>query len=321
MTISESIEAIKPLINYDFNSSVRDTLFPLDYFVKRAYEDALRQIAKKYPIVQKSVFIPLVANTHFYDINLANLSKENFEFVAPINITVFNPDNKVVGIEQGLLKRVLQNSYQDIYKIAFKLAGSNYQFRASVNVENSLGTVGTFDKLVTVTNLGGTLVTASNSVLNSYMINLDKADKGLYSYRQITSASSTSPFTLDSAVITDINPAWLVNEKVYIVDTLPLMLLYTFQGLPKMNYFDTETEIPIQEQYLDDLDDLAVTNIFNILTTRFPEQAQVYMAKINSGLLRTPRQILFDVGVRVTQNMDNPTIELYQPWKEVHYGR
>jgi len=317
MNIADKIEQIKPKINYDYNEVVRATLYPFDQFVKKAVLESIDYIANRCRIIEKSVFVPLVSGLRYSDIVLSTVTKSQFNISQPKALTIFNSNNAVAEVSQAFLEELLSNKYTDLIKMGFFVQGTNYQIRASANIDN-LTSLGVYDYITAipseqVVTLNGTY---NSGDIDSYVINLEFADKGIYEYRHITGVSSHN-LTLEG---NSINTSWNTSSKVYVAEQLPLMLLFTFQGTPTPNYFTSETTIPIQEAFVQDLDNLIIKYLFQYLSVRDPKQLQVYDGLIKSGLVLTPDRTVTEIKKRINSNVTNPVTELYQPYLE-YYGR
>jgi len=319
MTILQKIEDIKFKINFENNSFVRDTLYPIDFFVKKATIKALKSIASKCRIIEKSVFIPLTKNVRYYDINLSVLSKSKFDISQPKSLVIFKPSNEVVDISQAWIEQILANEFTDLYKLAIINQGVNQQLRASLNVDE-FTEAGIFESIASIVDSDTiTINTFSNATTNYYIVNLETADIGIYNYRKISSLSNPN-LNLDSA-ITGVSSSWVVDGKVYISQALPTMLLFTFQGVPQEDYFTSNSvTIPIQSQFVSDIDDIIIKYLYEILASRDPKQVQVYSGLIQSGLLRTEEQVVTDIRGQINSRVTNPVAELYIPFTQ-YYGR
>lgn len=317
MTILEKIEQIKPKINYDFNQVIRDTLFPIDQFVKKATLEAIDFVATRCRIIEKSVFIPLVYGIRYSDVVLTTLSKSKFNISQPKSLVIFNSSNAVEEVDQAYLEELVSNKYTDLVKMGFFVQGSTFQIRTSVNIDN-LTTSGAYNSILTIPDTdeltGSTAFVAGD--VGKYIINLEFADKGLYEYRKILSVNA-GVATIEG---TSINTTWALNSKLYVVTLLPLMLLFTFQGTPTPDYFSTETTIPIQEQFIHDLDNIIMRNLFQYIAVRDPKQLQVYEGLIKTGILTTPDVTVTNIKKRLNSRVTNPVVECYLPYTE-YYGR
>lgn len=317
MTINEKIEFIKPKINFNFNKAIQETLYPFDNFVKKATEEALIEIGSKVRIIEKSVFIPVYSNIRYYNVLLSNLSKTKFDVSQPKDLTLVRSDGATYNFDTTFIENIIHNRFDTLLTFAFKTLGSNLDLRQSVNVDNFTAQ-GNFDTITTV-NLANVISIGdvNNATEKYYIINLESADVGLYDYRIITDITGAA-LTLDSRI--DNPPAWVVGGKVYIASTLPYMLLFTFQGVIQPGYFNTETTIPIANQFLPDLDNIIIRNLFRYLSSRFPEQAKIYAEMLRSGLLKSVDQTITDIKLRANSKIDNPVVQLYSPFTN-YYGR
>lgn len=314
MLINDKIEQIKSKINYDFNRFVRDTLFPIDKFVKRATEEALRTIGRECRIVEKSVFIPLVDEIRWYDITLSTLTKDKFSISQTKDLSIYNNENGVIDVAEVYIEEVIQGlSRTNNLDFASKIKGTEFSLQ-SFNQLVDISEGGTYEGIATIVDSDTiTIADVNNAAIGQCIINLDKADIRKYDYRIITGISGTN-ITVDSVI--NENPSWTAGEKIYICDSLPYLMLFTFQGVPEIGYFDTQTTIPIQEQFLDLLDHFIVANLYAVLIARDEKMAQKYMTLINSGVVLHPDKALTRIKVALNSKFGGFSAKLYNPIKE-----
>jgi hypothetical protein len=316
MTINEMVEAVKPRINYDYNTAIRDTLFPLDSFVKQAVVDALSEINNEVRIIEKSVFIPLVESTN-YNIDLTLFTKSKFDIVKPINLVLKNSSNLVKYFAKTQLEHILNlKDFYSIYATAFQHLGGQYKIIANAEIEKA--PIGIYTKINaksvdTIDIASTTGLEAGNSV-----INLDKADDAVYSYRTITEVTSGTVLTFGTNDAD--KPTWNVGDKLYICSGLPQMFLLTFQANIKQNYFETEDTIPLSENFTRQLTDIVIQNLYQILVVRLPDQAKIWANMVQTGLIQLSRDAVMDIKKKINYSVESPQTIAYNPFSE-RYGR
>jgi len=318
MTIDNVIESVKPLINYDFNPAVRETLFPFDKFVKSALESALNTINSKCRIIEKTIFIPLVENTTQYLVDLSNFTKSKFVINSPKSMFIVRSDGQISKFPNKFLENILeQDYYVDTFAAAFRhVANLNY-IVMNTNITESVSAVGAYNSILSATNTNTIVLSSGTIDSEMYVINLEKAP--YYSYRVVSTATGTTTtnFTADGI---DLFPIWEAGDKLYVCSTLPYMFCLTFQGSLQPGYFDTETIIPAPDAYLNGLPDLVVKYLYQVLAIRFPEQAKVYMQMLQSKLIATEDEVIWDIKTLINSSIEPPVIKAYNPYQET-YGR
>lgn len=278
MTISEKIAQLRPLIGYDTNKDIRDTVNEYDF--KRAVEHALRKICKNAKVVMKSVFVPFVQYSQFFDIPLENSGMLGFEEVAIKGIHIKTSDGSTIEITEEEIEDVVQNTYNlnnSYYRIGIRRLGTSKKIQTNILLDSqpALGVYSSITAFPTASK-----ITAVSTTNGYYVVNLSKANENKYSSAQITNVSGAD-LTLDQTIQTDTNYLWAVGDKVYISSSLPYLASLYIQSLPKIGYFDTYTTIPIDDVYLDYIDVIALEYLYQIIKGRFPEQTQMYLTQIS----------------------------------------
>lgn len=315
MTIDNVIESVKPLINYDFNPAIRETLFPFDKFVKSALESALNAINSKCRIIEKTIFVPLVQNTTQYLVDLSNFTKSKFVINSPKSMFIVRSDGQISKFPNKFLENILhQDYYTDTFAAAFRhIANMNY-IVMNTNITESVSTVGTYHSITSVTDTNTIVIDPATSA-GMFVINLEKAP--YYSYRIVSSGTTTIDFTTDGIKSF---PIWESGDKLYVCSTLPYMFCLTFQGSLQPGYFDTETTIPAPDAYLNGLPDLVVKYLYQVLAIRFPDQAKVYMQMLQTKLIASEDEVIWDIKTLINSSIESPVIKAYNPYTE-YYGR
>ena len=320
MTISQYIERIKPHINFDFSKEVQETLFPLDSFVKQALEDALIYIGGTARICEKYVHIPMEDNIRQYRVSVGMLTKAKFDIAKIKSIILMNKDGATVEIDHKHVEEIHSNDPNLAIKYAIIKASDELQFRTSITI-SSVAPRGSYDSIQTIPSAFVVNLLGDTATANKYIINLESASNGLYDYRKVLVVDGSLNCTLnDNVTSSSLNGNlpfdWSINDKVYVCSGLPWMVNILFQGTVMPGYFSTESTIPIANPYLPYLDAIVVSNLYNILSSRNPTFAQIYMSKVQSGIILSKLMAMTEI-----KKLSNATIvpmvsKLYNPFPD-----
>lgn len=307
MLLSEQIEILQPLVNWEFDSKVRETL-DLDFDFKRAVANAVRAIAKTSNSFRKNILIPLCSDITDYKLDLSKYTKDDLEFVSPTNYALLIIDDEN---NQGV-RTLTEKNIEDIdlltdagdrgnvLGIGITQRGKDLYIKLNTKIQTP--EQGVFDYITSIAGNQIEFNLASGIGVNDVVFNLDKADIALIDRATILSGSS-NPFTLDqSKTNVDGLLPWEVNDRVYINNSSQVVfLLLTFKALPLITYFDnsTSTIIPLAETDLDYVKHLACHYLYEILISRHADLANIYASKIKLGLLKTEKECLSEIRRRI----------------------
>lgn len=318
MNINERIEVLKPRINYERSGFVRDVIaFPDDFY--RAYELAIRRVCAEVRIIEKNLYIPLSTTENLYGVTINTLTKADWDFHKFLNIALihYNAETNLIKLGQVdvvNIEQIQNNIFSTSFKLALRrLADSLYVQSSILGIDGA--PAGVYDTLTSVSGNVIEIETFSNATVGYNVFNLDRADYNDYNFQTISS--------LDSPEIT-LNQApshWSVGDKVYITNGVPYLLLATFKGAPKINYFDSNSNIPIQEVYIEYVEDIAIKNLYEMLTSVDPNQAKVYASKLQTGLIRSEQECLKQIKAIYKNDAKDVVIKSYQPYPDSKYGR
>lgn len=318
MTISEKIDYLKGQVNYEHSKFVQETISP-SIDMQRAVIHALRTMGKEANCYEKTIYIPLVNDQRYYPITLSNFTKEKIDFVKvkSIALLTYSDDNTTTyyGPVTGThLPNMEYLEEEDFYRLAQRVFGSTIAFKQNLLLETVVA--GIFDAIVART--GTSLTMGAAPVANQYITNLDRADQGEWYYDVATTAANPTTMTND---IEAVPYSWAVGDKLYVSTGKPMFLILTFRAIPQLDYFNSETVIPCQNQFLDDLDSLAVNYLYNILSTRDPEAAKGLMLKRQLGLNKSDKEVVRDTKRRTT-SVGSTIVKSYNPlFIDTKYGR
>lgn len=276
MTVTEKIAQLRPLIGYDTNKDIRDTVNIYDF--KRAVEFAIREMCKKAKITLKAVFVPFVENSQFMLIQLDTVGALGFEIVSIKNIYLKSSDGSTTEITEEEIEDVTSNTYNmdlEVYRVGIRKLGTSLRLQSNFLLDDQ-PVAGSFKSIIAFPTAAKITLNSGTSTVGYNVINLSKADESKYSYATITNVAS-SDLTFAESIQTDTNYLWEVGDKIYIVNGLPYMATLIFQGLPKSNYFDTYSTIPLDDVYLDYIEPIALEYLYTIVKGRFPEYSQMYL--------------------------------------------
>jgi len=306
MTIDEKIRSIKTKINYDYNQMIKDTLFPFDSFVKTATVEALREIARDARIIERSVLIPMENQKRLYDIVLAVLTKHKLSVSQPKSLVILNNESAVRDISHVYLEDIISGGSKNDCAIEFasQIDGDKYYLRTfnKITADHSEG------KYETITVISSPTVLRISNVANATedynIVNLENTID--YTYQKIESIAGND-ITVNSTA------GFAVGDKIYISESEPNMLLFTFSGVPTLDYFETETIIPIQEQFLDVLDNFIIANLFAYLIARDIKSAQIFSALVQVGVVKTKPYALREIKQSLNAKFNKASIPCYNP--------
>lgn len=314
MTISEKIAQIRPLIGYDTNKDIRDTVNIYDF--KRAVEFSVREMCKKAKVNLRSVFIPFVQNSQFTLLQLESMGALGFEVVAIKNIHLKSSDGSTTEITEEEIENVISDTYNldlELYRMGVRKLGTSIRIQSNFLVTDQ-PVAGTFSSITAFPTAAKITLASGSSTVGYNVINLSKANENKYSYATITGVSG-SDLTFADSIQTDTNYLWEVGDKIYVVNGLPYLTTVTFQGLPKTNYFDTYTTIPIDDVYLDYIEPIALEYLYAIIKGRFPEYNQMYL---NQRAIT--KDIIKDVKLLANRRTGYTKVKPFIPFIQ-HYGR
>jgi hypothetical protein len=321
MTVGQYIERIKPHINFDFSKEVQETLFPLDSFVKQALEDALIYIGGTVRVCEKYIHIPMEDNIRQYRVSIGMLTKAKFDIAKIKSIVLMNKDGATAEVDHKYVEEIHPNDPNLAIKYAIIQANNELQLRTSVTI-SSVAPRGSYDSIETIPSaFVVNLTTNALAVATKYIINLESASNGIYDYRQILSVDGSYNCTLNDNVTSSSTNGnlpfdWSVNDKIYVCSGLPWMVNILFQGTVMPGYFSTENTIPIANPYLPYLDAIVISNLYNILSSRNPAFAQVYMSRVQSGILPSKLVAMTEIKKLSNATIDPMVAKLYNPFPD-----
>ena len=326
MKISEQIEVLKPLVNYEFDTRVKETLdYPFDFI--NAIAESVRAIAKETNSFKKSVLIPLCKGITDYKLDLNKYTKDVIDYVKPTNYALMVLDTDA-STGQGI-KTLLEKNIEDINLltdkeingIGIRQMGKDLYIKTNFLIETPLE--GLFDKLTSVSTNTVELNNGTGVTVGTYIYNLDKSDLALIDWAKVTVGSS-NPFTItpDKNDVDGLLP-WNINDKVYCNSSGKVVfLLFSFVALPTTSYFSPlTTEIPLADSDIDNVKDLACARLYEILISRFPEMANAYSAKIKLGLVKSEDKVISAIRRRINTTAQPNHVRAYNILDDNDYGR
>lgn len=328
MTLAEKIAILKTKMNHSYSSfaqTLNSTSFgssALTNDYANAIVFALRLIGKEVPIWKKSIMIPIEPEKRYYAVYPNLYSKEQIDFAKPTGLAFIHYSNErqtyIVGdLPTVPFEAIEKNQYVDVYYFAEKLAQTHMAFKSSAYLDVTY--TGTLNKVSN--NPTGTSLPVTTSVTTgSYIYNLEFAEKMEDWYTQ-AQTTGTTVTTADNTQTW----GWAKDDILWAADGMTSFMIFTFTGIPLLTHFvvaaDTTgiTAIPIMNQFLDDIDDIAMNYLYSILLERNPEIANIYAAKLKMGLIKTSEaQIAY--MKRRARTMESAVIDSYN-YKGTRYGR
>lgn len=317
MTISEKIEELKLLVNWDLSQFTKETLvYPYDF--KRAVEYALRCICKISRAWEKTVYFPIVNKQRLFSLDPTLYIKEKVEFVRATGIGYYN--NSYCHLPSVNLETIDINRQVDFEGIAQQIRGSDFLFKLNKTLDTL--ELGVFDKILTVPT--DTTITVANSVAEGDTVsNLTKAENNEW-FQAVNLTAGTTPEFAEEIKNSPYN--WTANDVIYSSTGKPVFLVICFQTMPKYFYFDSETVIPIIPSLIDSIDSYAVSHLYSILIARDATQdsKRKYDSLITTGKIRRVR-IDENEDTRVkqlTKDLKVAVVQSYLPYKHgTKYGR
>lgn len=318
MTADDKLEALKPLVNYDNSAFTKETLaYPFDFY--RAIEYAIRKIGKEVRVYERTFYFPTTSASRLYNLDISKLTVDKLDYVKTIELglTTINDTGQVIGtVEREHIGNLEVNKVVDRYALARQLSLQGINFKSSVNTEGY--PVGEYNS---ITGISGITITPAVALgapqVGYYVINLSMSNQGVYSYTTVATVPGSTFTTVD-----DMSTLWVNTDKLYVVQTLPPMIVIVAQCVPQMGYIvDKSTVIPIMNQFIDDIDSFCAAYLWKLLASRDPKQAQVYMGMVNSKLIKSEDAAILDIRKRAVP--DKPIqVENYNPFGNLTvYGR
>jgi hypothetical protein len=315
MTIAEKIAQLRPLIGYDHDKDVRDTIEnPYDF--NRAVEHAIRAMSRKAKISMRAVFVPFVKQSKYFSIALDSAGASGFEIIAPKKLYILTSDGSTIEVTEKEVESVVSDTYAlnlEIYNVALRKLGNSSFIQTNLEV-NSQPASGVYDSIASFPSSNIVRTTSASTSVGYYLINFSKANENKYSFAKVTVVAGQD-LTLDQTIETDTNYLWVAGDKIYIVSALPYLMVLLFQGSPKINYFDTYTTIPIDDVYIDYIDDIALEYLYRILQGRFDKFKQLYITQ-----KQLAKEQLTEVKKLANKRTGMYSPDLYIPYAQ-SYGR
>lgn len=280
MEISTKIAYLKPMVGFDKDKDIRDTLEINDF--KRAIEFAERRLCEEAKITLRSVIIPYVQDSKYFSISL--VAQQGFDIISPKAYFVLSSDGGMIEITEEDIEDVLTNGTNidlDIYRIALRRFGSTKYIQTNIDI-GSQPPLGLYNSIASFPAANQVTMVDDNGAANYYLINLSKANEGKYSSALATASDSGHPptLTLDISVQTDTKYLWLAGDYVYLATSLPYIMIMVFQGMPGELYHDTYSTIPVDGVYLDKIDPIALEYLYSVLQARSDKYYQKYMNQL-----------------------------------------
>jgi hypothetical protein len=325
-TIAEQIEILKPLVNYEFDVRVKETLdYPFDFI--NSISESVRSICKETNTFKKTILIPLCKGITDYKIDLSRYTKDVIEYVKPFNYALMVLDTDA-STGQGIKTLVERNiedinllTEKDINGLGLRQMGKDLYLKTNFLIETPLE--GLFDKITSISTSTLELNNGTGVGVGTYIYNLDKSDLALIDYAKVT-AGASNPYTISPDKI-DVDGLlhWNVDDKVYCNSSGKVVfLLFSFTALPTTAYFSaTSTVIPIPDADIDDVKDLAVAKLYEILISRFPDMSNAYGVKLKLGLVKQPDKVISNIRRRINTTAQPNKIKTYNILGDNDYGR
>ncbi len=317
MTVDDIISGVRSLIPYDNNQAVRETLYPIDGFVRKALGDALTELTSEGLFLEKSIFIPLITNENIYNLVIDNLTKNKFSPTAPKSIALFPPPTSPgIGVKlKPLPITVLTGLFseeddEDILKTSMRNLGTQYSLILSQvpGVGSAVG--GLFGKVTSVS--GNTVELNQSTNTGQYVINLEFADK--YKYESASIINAAHPvYTLSKDV-----SAWSPEDRVFICNVNPTLIHIMYTGITTPEYFVSNTDVvPMRDILRPEIEGLVMRNLFKYLAVRMPEMMKIYAGLVKAKLIMDADEIIRSARGKIETNLSSPG---YLPFTEL-YGR
>jgi len=320
MILSDKLDRLKPLVNYDNNSFVRETLeFPFDFI--KAVEYALRTIGETNRIMERTFYLPTVSSQRIYELSLPNLTSKKVEFLRLLDLAVTSYDETgaqvIARVNENWFEQNETNTSIDYYELSKYLFGEISYFKSNLHLDSVV--LGKYDAITNLNTNVMRISTFANATVDYNVINLERANAGDYSYQKIVSLSNPD-ITLEEDPL-----SWAVGDKVYICNGLPPLLTLVCQVVIQDGYFgDDETmTIPCPANILSQIDHFAVKFLYDLLITRDIKQAEVYMSKLKTKILKTEEVALYDIRKIINSASASTKTKSYTPFGKsgTIYGR
>lgn len=313
MNINQKADSLKIYVNWDKNPFVKDTLeYPYDFY--RAIEYALQEICSHVRIHEKTIWIPLVDNKRYYPLEMTNYTELAISLVKITQLAYISTEGETIGkLNESNIEEVEANKTIDCFALAERFSGQGINFKLNTKLKTKAQ--GTFTSIATIPavnqiSLGNDA--EQDATTGQIITNLSLSDKEEY-YSTSVLSSNTSLVTLNDDVKS--SPYnWEAGHRIYISTGKPEFIKVTFQAMPSDNYFaGNQTEIPIQEQFLKDIDHFAVEYLYSILIARNAEYAKTLQALFSVGHIKPYSQAMLDIKRRAGSSKPI-VIKSYNPY-------
>lgn len=329
MKLSDKITLLKVKMNATY-SSFANTLISNTWGTNVLTNDyanaiitALRLMGKEAPIWKKSILIPIEDEKRYYATYISHYTKDLIDYVGTTQLAFIFYDTSNSGYTLGELgavpyEAIERNQYIDAYYWAQKLYGDHFALKSSSLL--TTGITGSLNYIKTAPSVEYTLPCDSSVTSGRYIYNLEFGEKLQNWYTKATT-TGTSP-TVEDTILAD---GWALNDKLWVANGMQSFMILTFTAIPQYTYFQVSTdttgttEIPVMNQFLDDIDDIAMNYLYSILIDRNPDIAKTYSAKVNLKLIRTNDDVIKDIKKRAS-TMEPAIVDCYN-YKGQRYGR
>lgn len=315
MQVQTKIDELKAYIPYEFAPVSKQTLVePYDFY--RAIEYAIRRMCKAARLFEKTVFIPISDNKRYYEVsNLSLYTNDKIELVKGLNLAFICPSdsqtfqadnannnyNAIGSINTKFLEELENNAYSnfDLFYIAQRAFGSATAiFKSNSTIDVALA--GEYDSISGIT--GAEVIELSSLEdleVDSILTNLSKSDSGELFQSKVVLNNGSGSYSLANDVE---SWGWVAGDKIYASATLPTFMVFTFQALPSINYFTALTDnIPIPDQFLDDIEHFAVRDLVAKLAARDPQNAKIFQGVLSTGRIKDENTVLVDIKSRASK--------------------
>lgn len=325
MNLGQKISVLKEKINTKY-SSFAQTLDSTSKGAAAIQNDfamsiihAIRTIGKEVDLWKETILIPVENGKTYYNIPPEFYLADKLSMSKPISVQLLLVSEQTGGFDvYGIDTKDTEDFFSDESLKQIKLTdfmkGDKFGFRISESYSGL--TPGTITSIVSKGT--GQVTVADNFSLtakNVFSLRFNK-NKPFFSIKSIS----------DKTISTDDDLSlWDTGDVVFICESNPPFIMFTFSVIPKIDWLIQKTQtsfdvdIPIMEQYQDDLDDICLNYLYKTLIQRDPDRVRTYQALISSGLLRMDKDVIRDVKARA-HSMSPIVIKSYNPTMQ-RYGR
>lgn len=323
MTVDDIISGVRVLIPYDYNQTVRETLYPIDAFVRKALGDALTELTSEGMFLEKSIFIPLITGENIYDLTIDTFTKNKFAPTNPKQVALFpypsvgtsQPTSQFSTLPITTLTGLFDKTEleTDTLQATLRNLGTQYSLILSQSPGAGSVTSGSFGKITAIDRNANTIETNATTSAGQIVVNLEFADRFKYESGTIVTKVGNL-LTLSN----DIDTKWNLDDRLFVASGTPTLIHIIYNGITTAEYFVSNSDVvPMRDILRPEIEGLVMKNLFKYLAVRMPEMMKVYNGLVQSKLIMDSNEIIRSARGKIEKNVITPG---YIPFTE-YYGR